>query len=110
MGSRTVVVLYNDQTTKWENDPALGRKISIGMNYTYKPHNEWDNKANLPYGRVVECAHADTQTLAVIDGYQFRPIAHSSWYSQEAADPALKLLKIAAENLGYRLVKIPAKD
>lgn len=110
MGNRTVVVLYNDQTQEWENDPALGKKISIGMNYVGKAfrstQDDWDLKSNLHYGRVVEMAHADTQTLAVLNGYHFTPIAHHHWFSNEDPDSVeLKLLRVAAEKLGYTLRK-----
>ena len=33
MGFRTVVVLFNDQASEWENDPSLGKKISHAKNF-----------------------------------------------------------------------------
>lgn len=106
MGYRTVVVLFNDQASTWQHDPELGRKIAHGMNSTHD--KEWDSPANLNYGRVVECAHADQQTLAVLDSYSFHPIAHSHWYAREDDEARnLKLLKEAADKLGYRLTRKP---
>lgn len=64
------------------------------------------------YGHVVECVHADTQTIAVLDSYTFfRPGAHRGWRkgeSDEAVD--LALLKEMADKMGFRLVrKAPVK-
>lgn len=109
MGNRTVVVLYNDQTQEWENDPALGKKISIGMNYVHSRSIQpsWESKADLHYGRVVECAHADTYTLAVLSGYQFKPLVYNSWYNRSNdSEVELTMVRMAAEKLGYRLTKI----
>lgn len=108
MGYRTVVMLSNDYADKWINDPELGRKISIAMNHanrTCEPYGE------LGYGRVVECTHADTQTVAVLDGYDFfTPLARDGWRRGDSTDDRnLRLMKAAAEELGYRLVKKTAK-
>ncbi len=111
MGNRTVVVLYNDQASEWENDPALGKKISIGMNYVGRNRlGEYDHPSDLRYGKVVEMAHADTQTLAVLDSYNFKAIAHSSWYSRDDESVEVKLLKVAAASLGYKLIKQSKKE
>lgn len=111
MGYRTVVVLYNDHCSEWQKDPDLGMKISIGMNDAMsmsgpKPFSN----ADLHYGRVVQCAHADTQTLAILDGYDMTPLMHSFWRPQESYEAKeVRLLKEAAEKLGYKLVKKPKK-
>ena len=105
MGFRTVVMLNNDQANEWSKDSLLGEKIYNGMNYTFSLPSERDNPANLRYGRVVECTHADTQTLALVTDYTgFVPLAYSSWYARED-NVELKILKRAADALGYRLVK-----
>ena len=65
MGFRTVVMLSNDMAHQWEKDEALGKKISRAMNYA----NDMDRKdmASISgYGTVVECVHADCQTLAML--------------------------------------------
>jgi hypothetical protein len=101
MGFRTVVMLNNDLHHEWSKDGELGAKISRAMHTPgMMPH----------YGAVVQCAHADLQTLAILDGYtSFDQIAGKGWVREEAReDVALKLLKEAAEKLGYRLVKKPA--
>ena len=108
MGFRTVVVLYNDQASTWENDPELGKKIARALNSAmgHTPEPE----ADLGYGKVVECSHADTQTLAVIDGYDFKALAYDHWYQNKSDEEMqLRLLKEAAEKLGYRLTRIPQK-
>jgi len=100
MGYRTVVVLFNDKSSEWQNDPKLGEKIVHGMNRIGDP------KADLGYGRIVECTHADTQTLAVLDSYNFITVAHDHWTRNEKPEElSLKLLKEAANKLGYKLVK-----
>ena len=103
MGFRTVVMLSNDHTQEWSNDLLLGRKISQAMNYTFGDQDSCI--AN--YGRVVECVHADTQTLAMLDGYTaFRPLAHTGWRAGLNTDEAaVAALKDAADKLGYRLVR-----
>lgn len=103
MGFRTVVVLFNDQASEWENDPSLGKKISHAKNFA-TGRSLGVGKNDIGYGRVVECAHADTQTLAVLDSYNMTQIAHSHWNPNDK-DVELKLLKEAAEKLGYKIVK-----
>lgn len=105
MGFRTVVMLSNDQAHEWSNDPELGKKISRAMNHANTVGG--DGRAELGYGRVVECTHADCQTLAVLDGYTFFEIrATKPWARDESrSEITLKLLKEAARNLGYGLVK-----
>jgi len=108
MGFRTVVVLYNDQASSWEADPELGRKISQRMSFAMG--SKKDKEADLGYGRVVECQHADVQTLAVIDGYDFKALAYDHWYQNKSDEEMqLRLLKEAAEKLGYRLTRMPQK-
>jgi hypothetical protein len=111
MGYRTLVVLYNDQASEWEKDPALGAKIAHGMNHAMGPSpKSWNTPANLNYGMVVQCAHADEQTLAVLDGYSFTAIGNGFWRQGEDAQVRdLRLLKEAADRLGYSLRKNPAK-
>lgn len=107
MGYRTTVILYNDHAHEWENDGDLGKKIAAAMNYATgvaEPEND------LGYGRVVECVHADSQTLAVLDSYTFRPLAHANWSRVETVDQVeLKLLREAADRLGYRLAAKPKR-
>jgi len=110
MGFRTVVVLYNDQCSEWEKDPNLGRKISTGMNYAMNPDNGGNfSGADLNYGMVVECAHADTQRLLALDGYRAHWLPGASHWRRNDTTEAMKLrlLKEAADELGYKLVKKP---
>lgn len=109
MGYRTVVMLSNDMAHQWENDPELGRKISRAMNYANSRERK-DMASVGGYGQVVECCHADNQTLAMLDGYTaFKHIDAQPWTrgTDETGD-VLRLLKSAANKLGYRLVKKPA--
>lgn len=109
MGFRTTVILYNDRASEWENDALLGKKIAQCMHFTSMTQgfgNSPDLRASFGSGSVVECVHADTQTLAVLDSYNFHPVAYSNWQREQTTDAtALKLLKQAADQLGYRLIK-----
>jgi hypothetical protein len=106
MGFRTLVLLQNDHCSDWQDDPELGRKIMIGMNHTHD--KGWNTPADLRYGRVVQCCHADEQTVALIDSYHFHPLVHSFWRRGEAeADRDVRLLKELADKLGYRVSKKP---
>lgn len=108
MGNRTVVVLYNDQTSEWEKDPDLGRKIAAGANNCFlsMPGPQTD----LDYGRVVECKHADSHTLAILEGYRFNPVAHGFWCNSQSFEAMNEaLLRNWADRLGFRLVKKSAK-
>lgn len=101
MGYRTVVILNNDRCNEWQNDSLLGSKISHAM------HDVRGIAANLGgMGRVVECCHADTQTLAVIDSLVYTPLAYDLWVRNEKETQVqLKLIRQAADKLGYRLVR-----
>ena len=106
MGFRTVVMLNNDVAHQWEKDATLGAKIARAMNYA----NDKDRKDMATvssYGAVVECVHADNQTLAILDGYTaFKRIDSQPWMRGESVDDsAIRLLKSAADKLGYRLVR-----
>jgi hypothetical protein len=101
MGYRTTVILFNDQAEEWMKDPELGRKI-----FTATGRMNGLDPGSLNYGRVVECCHADTQTLAVVDSYNFEPISHDFFTMNEPdADRNIKLLRMAAEKLGFELKK-----
>lgn len=112
MGFRTVVMLSNDVSHEWSKDPNLGEKIQMAMSYAHTTHpdrKEWARVGN--YGRVVECVHADTQTLVRLDHYTgFEPLAYTSrTFGPSTEEDKLNLIKRAAEEMGYRLVKKPAK-
>lgn len=108
MGYRTLVILYNDQASQWENDPELGKKIARAMSHAMGATRDRDS--HLGYGQVVECAHADTQTLGIVNCYDFKPVAHGHWYRGQADEAMqLQLLKDAADKLGFRLTKKPVK-
>lgn len=106
MGFRTIVALNNDMAHEWQNDPELGRMIAHDMNFVHD-RDRFGDLHN--YGRVVECTHADTQTLLIAEHYDATPVAHGHWYrgqTQEQRD--LALLKALADKLGYRVSKKPA--
>lgn len=96
MGFRTLVMLYNDQSKEWVNDPSLGNRIMEASHHGN----------NFGCGQVVECVHTDTQTLAVINSYQFDVLARSGW-NASGEDYRVELLRTAAREMGYTLVKDP---
>ena len=104
MGYRTTVILYNDMASDWQKDPLLGQKIAHAMNHA--TGSKEDPRADLGYGKVVECAHADTQTLAVLDSYSMTPLVSTHWSPNKSdKETQLRLLREAAMNLGYALVE-----
>lgn len=112
MGFRTVVVLSNDRSSEWENDPSLGKRIMLAASMASYGGSEGrdDARFSLPYGEIVEQVHGDTQTVAFLDGYGGKPVAHSHWHHGQTEDQKnLELLKALAEKLGYRVSKITAK-
>jgi len=107
MGYRTVVVLYNDQAYEWMGDSSLGQKIATGMNDLHNP-NKIQTKADLHYGRVVECVHADQHTLAFLEGYRFNPIVRTyGKFNSDYEEMKIDMLRAWADRAGYRLVKKP---
>jgi hypothetical protein len=102
-------MLNNDACHQWSVDADLGQKISRAMNYANDKARK-DMASVGGYGRVVECTHADCQTLAMMDGYTaFTHVDSQSWVRGDDEDSAvIRLLRSAAKKLGYRLVKNPA--
>jgi hypothetical protein len=110
MGFRTVVVLQNDRAHEWQEDPQLGRKIWEASCDLFNPRDKGQNAGWFSYGMVAEQVHADVQTLAVIDGYSAKPVAHTHWnrgQTNEAVE--LALLKELAEKHGMSLRKKASK-
>ena len=98
MGHRTVVVLYNDHAHQWSKDPELGRKIMLAM------HDRDVIEGHI--GRVIECTHADDQTLMLLDSYNGTPVAHGMWSRLEDGDKVKeKMLRDMADRLGFRVVR-----
>ena len=109
MGFRTVVMLNNDRANGWMHDPGLGLKIAAA---SHGQHGGRDSRSMVSnYGRVVECVHADTTTLAVIDCIEtFSVIGGGFWSRDQDKDAAhLALIRDAAARLGYNLTKKRAK-
>jgi hypothetical protein len=108
MGFRTVVVLNNDQAHEWQNDSELGGKIMQAASFKgWVIDQRFDR---FEYGEIIEQVHADTQTVAFLDGYGGNAMAYSHWFRGETDEQKnLKLLKALADSLGYRVSKKPAK-
>ena len=107
MGFRTIVTLNNDLSSNWNYDPELGRKI---MSLSAAREDRFGEAAQIGLS-LVECTHADTQSLIIADGYTAHPAAFTSWYrSQTNEQRDLALLKDLANRLGYRVSKKTTKD
>lgn len=114
MGFRTIIALNNDQTSEWSEDPELGRKIMLGMTDAMVPpekRDRWETRTYLGYGTIIECAHADTQRLLLADGYSATWMPGTSFWQpgQKHEEVQLKLLREAADALGFTLVRKPPK-
>ncbi len=104
MGMRTVVMFNNDMAHDWSKDPELGQKILADMNR----RNEFGELARYN-SKVVEVTHADTVTLVKLGFYnEFTPLAYCN-YQKRNDEGIIALLKQAADDLGYRLVKKSVK-
>ena len=109
MGFRTVVVFNNDLASEWEKDPELGRKIFLAA--SRKQFGSYDKfEDRFQYGDTIEQVHADTQTVAFLDGYGGKAMAYTHWFHNQTEEQKnLNMLKSLAEQLGYRVSKKPAK-
>lgn len=109
MGHRTVVMLNNDLAHVWSKDENLGQLIVQGMSDVQEHYRS--NPLG-SYGKVVQCTHADVQSLVVLEHYgSFEEVAVSSWWQgQKKEDVKLNLLKQMAEEMGYKVVKIKGED
>jgi hypothetical protein len=109
MGFRTVVVLNNDLSHEWQKDPELGNKIFHAA--SLKEWGRYDQfEDRFQYGDTIEQVHADTQTVAFLDGYGGKAMAYSHWFRGETEEQKnLKLLKAPADALGYCVSKKPVK-
>ena len=98
MGFRTVVVLNNDHN--WFDNKNLADDIRVRSNTRFQ--ELLPNKGI----KVLEVEHADASTLMTISYYGKAKIfaKDENWKSDEDARN-LRLLKEAAEQMGYRLVK-----
>lgn len=106
MGFRTVIVLSNDQAHEWQNDPELGKKIFHAASAKAFGSDPDRARRELPYGHVVEQVHADTQTVAFLDGYSGESKAWTHWHQgQTPEQKELAMLKALADKLGYRVTK-----
>lgn len=96
MGFRTVVIINNDRLDAIQ-DPVLKDAV-LG----------WWSRGNQPIRwagpyNVVEQCHADVVSLLKVDSLQATLMASDNgWYLE---DNGLRLLKDAADKLGYRLVR-----
>jgi len=105
MGFRTLAMLNNDLAFEWEHDPELGRKIAMAMNHP----NDYTLSQIGNYGRVVECEHSDTQTIAIIEGTQwFTGLGYGFHSKDRDPESHVRLVRAAAAELGYTLTKIQA--
>ncbi len=103
MGVRTVVCLQNDLAHEWVNDPNLGSKIHHSACMKGTGLDDY-----LKYGTIVEQTHADNQHIVLFDGYEgIRVASGHRRHNESEYDRNVRLIKEAADNLGYRLVKKP---
>lgn len=103
MGYRTVVVLNDDLHHIWANEPNLGH--FIGRAATRTANSGKAEPVGTNFGYVVECVHADTQTLGFFDSFSFIRAATQQSLSKITDEQKISLLKDAAAELGYTLRK-----
>lgn len=99
MGHRTLIMLNNDHLESLKSDQEIGRRIynaAIGAQDDFGP-----------VGQVVERAHADTVNLAIIGlngSFSVTSLSTSYWSNPTQI---LDLVRVAADSLGFKLVKKP---
>jgi hypothetical protein len=103
MGFRTTIILNNDLLEDLVTKPNIGKDIHDAvLRFGY---GEPGNVSFGPLGDVVEQSHADFSKLAIIGAggsFDIDVLAVSCWNDKEAQ---LDMLKIAADKLGYKLIK-----
>lgn len=101
MGYRTVVIFNNDRHSDWAKDPSLGSRISEQMNRC-RP----DQPADLGNGGyVVRCDHMDVTEVCLLRDLTLKNLTYGG-----RGNTPLELLREAASELGYRLVKKSRKN
>jgi hypothetical protein len=109
MGHRTVVVFNNDHLDVLRQDQEIGRKIQLAiLKYCVNP----DEAVIGNLGYVAEQAHADLAKLVIIGNKGQFGLVELAGLHNSHNDPEceLTLLKQAADNMGYSLVKKQVKD
>lgn len=105
MGFRTIVALSNDRSSDWERNPDLGREIMI-LGASREDRTGSADRIGLT---LVECTHADTQSLIIADGYSAKAVSFTNWHRGQTTEQRdLALLKDLADRLGYRVSKRPS--
>ena len=105
MGFRTVVILDNDHSSDWGNDPLLGSKISEAASH-FNRYRDSSVTSDFLTGCVVEVSHTAEQSLMIVDGLAINIVASTYWYHGQVEDQKqLTLLKIMAAKLGYNVSK-----
>jgi hypothetical protein len=108
MGYRTTILIDNDHTDVLLLDQSIGKKIYNAVHgFNHTSDGRFGN-----LGGVIEQAHADVARLMVIgaNGSFSGDVLASIPYTPHEDNPAVILLKEAAFELGYKLVKRSVKD
>ena len=103
MGYRTLVMFNNDHVDKVKDIVGFAEKLYYTILEGTHPHSDHGLR-NICW--VVEQDHADAQKLSYIDGFSAKTLAVRNWYPDaKDGEQELRLLRDAAEKLGYRLVR-----
>lgn len=103
MGINTTVLILNDYLHDIEKDEGFGFRLSGGI----QAHN-LGSKSDLYIGhgtKIISSVHADYSSLLVVGENTGSRLAISKNYKIPESDVNLELLKQAADNLGYKLIK-----
>lgn len=103
---RTTIVINNDHLDDLLF-PGIGKDIRDAV--LHFGYGEPGNVSFGPLGDVVEQSHADFTKLAIIGtggSFDIETLAVGRW---DDKDSQLNLLKVAADKLGYKLIKKSVK-
>ena len=105
MGFYTVVLINNDRWSDITRNPAEFVKNISEDSYSLKS----ERHRKLRSGRVLLCQHADISTLLLVGGLQANQIYSVYNGGKTDTEAMLKVLKDAADYLGFNLHKKPKK-
>jgi len=112
MGHNATVVVMLDSLHNIKEDTEFGRKLSdaIGKSTTFGKPVDISSGPCTNVATVIEQHHADSTVLVAVGGNYGAVIGHQVYGWQIGNHEFnLKLLREAAESLGYRLSRIPKK-
>lgn len=104
MGYRTIVILSNDDTG-WGNTD-LGKAIQAAASRRLNGRNSEINFGGSQIGTVLQCEHADTESIVHFSSLHGTTLGRSFYNSRTTEEEQREAMIVQiAESMGYTLVK-----